>query len=117
MSNKLSTKTSAVRHAVAKSTGATTWAHRISRADWKVECLNHGATTSAPNQSVAWVTSSHPQDWCPKCKAIAAGKAARVTTAKLDLPAPKPAPKPNAPKTPAPKVAAATPGPTQVAEA
>ena len=44
---------------------------------------------------------SHPQDWCPKCKAIAAGKAERCEDGLLDVPAKKKAPakKPAAKKT------------------
>lgn len=76
-----------VRHAVARTTGSTTWTRKDGE-EWKIDCLNHGATTTAPNRGKAWTTGSHPQDWCPKCKAIAAGKAAKITGPRLDLPTP-----------------------------
>ena len=81
-----------VRHAVARATGSTTWTRKDGD-EWKINCLNHGTATTAPNRGKAWTTGSHPQDWCPKCKAIAAGKAEKITAGRLDLPAAKPTPK------------------------
>ena len=63
-----------VRHAVARSTGATTWTRKEGDDGWKIDCLSHSAATSAPNRGKAWTTGAHPEQWCPKCKAIAAGK-------------------------------------------
>ncbi len=67
-----------IRHAIARSTGATTYAAK-GEDDWTVQCLNHGATVAVPNRGKAWTTGSHPQDFCPKCKQIVAGKADKVT--------------------------------------
>jgi hypothetical protein len=80
--------TSPVRHAIARSTGATTWTRKDGDT-WRSTCLNHGDETTAPNQGKAWVTGSHPQDFCAKCKAIAAGKAEKITGPRLDLPTAK----------------------------
>ena len=55
-----------------------------------VQCLNHDATVTVPNRGKAWTTGSHPQDFCPKCKAIAAGKAETITGDRLDVPKAKP---------------------------
>ncbi|HZJ05388.1 MAG TPA: hypothetical protein VFD59_07950 [Nocardioidaceae bacterium] len=85
---------SPVRHAIARSTGATTLAQKAEDG-WTVQCLNHRATVTVPNRGKAWTTGSHPQDFCPKCKAIAAGKADKITGGRLDIPkkaAPKKAP-------------------------
>jgi len=65
-----------VRHAIARTTGATTLARK--RGDGRtIECLSHGATTTAPNRSVAWIVGSHPQGYCSTCAAIVAGKGDR----------------------------------------
>ena len=96
-------KTSPVRHAVARSTGATTWT-RQDGDTWRSTCLNHGAETTAPNRGKARVTGSQPQNFCAKCKYIAAGKLAKITRPRLDLPAPtakKAATAKKAPTTPA----------------
>ena len=81
-----------IRHAVARSTGATTWTRKDGD-EWTATCLNHGTVTTAPNRGKAWTTGSHPEDWCPKCKAIAAGKGDKVTGDRLEIPAAKPTPK------------------------
>lgn len=83
-------KTSPVRHAIARSTGATTWTRKTDEGEWKSTCLNHGAETTAPNRGTAWKTGSHPQDFCAKCKAIAASKADKITGDRLDIPDAKP---------------------------
>ena len=59
---------------------------------WKIDCLNHGATVTVPSRGKAWTTGSHPQDFCAKCKAIAGGKADKITGDRLDIPAKKAAP-------------------------
>jgi len=80
-----------VRHAIARTTGATTLARK--RGDGRtIECLSHGATTTAPNRSVAWIVGSHPQGYCSTCAAIVAGKVERVTGERVALPATKAAP-------------------------
>ena len=81
----MASKTSPVRHAIARSTGATTLAQKAEDG-WTVQCLNHRATVTVPNRGKAWTTGSHPQDFCPKCKAIAAGKADKITGDRLDVP-------------------------------
>jgi hypothetical protein len=75
-----------MRHAVARSTGATTLA-RKGADGWDVTCLSHNKTVVVASRATAWTTSSHPQDWCPKCKAIAAGKGKPVTGDKVPVPA------------------------------
>lgn len=92
-------KTSPVRHAIARSTGATTWTRKTDEGEWMSTCLNHGAEATAPNRGAAWKTGSHPQDFCAKCKAIAAGKAEKIAGDRLDIPAAKPVKK-AAPKKP-----------------
>ena len=101
------TKTSPVRHAVVRSTGATTLARKEGD-EWKIDCLNHGASATAPSRGAAWKVASHPQDFCPKCKTIAAGKAEKITEGRLDLPTAK---KPATKKTTAAKKPAAKPTP------
>lgn len=94
-----------VRHAVSRSTGTTTWTRKDGD-EWKTTCLNHGTGTTAPNRAVAWKNGSTPAQFCPKCKAIVAGKADKVTGPRLDLPAP------TATKVPAKKAAPAKVAPT-----
>src|SRR4051812_27230951 len=77
-----------VRHAVSRSTGATTWTRKEGE-EWKTTCLNHGAETTAAARGAAWKNGSTPASFCPKCKAIVAGKAEKITDGRLDLPAPK----------------------------
>lgn len=79
--------TNNTRHAVSRSTGATTWTRKGSD-EWKTTCLNHDAETTAPNRSAAWNDRSTPAQFCPKCKAIAAGKADKLAVGSLDLPTP-----------------------------
>ena len=74
------------RHAVVRSTGATTWTHKDGD-EWKCECLNHGTSTTAPTRAAAWTTGTRPQNWCATCKRIAAGKVERRTDGLLPLPA------------------------------
>lgn len=78
-----------IRHAIARSTGATTLARKCEDG-WTVQCLNHGATVTVPSRGKAWTTDSHPQDFCTKCKPTAAGKADKITGDRLDLPTAKP---------------------------
>ena len=89
---------SPVRHAIARSTGATTLAQKADDG-WTVQCLNHGATVTVPNRGKAWTNGSHPQDFCPKCKAIAAGKADKISGDRLDVPKAKPTRKSPTPST------------------
>lgn len=94
--------TTNVRHAVCRSTGATTWTRKEGD-EWKTTCLNHGAETTALGRGAAWKNGSTPAQFCPKCKAIVAGKAPKITGDKLAIPA-KPAPAKKASKpTPKPK--------------
>ncbi|MGA8248758.1 MAG: hypothetical protein WB797_17760 [Nocardioides sp.] len=88
-----------VRHAVSRSTGATTWTRKDGD-DWKTNCLNHGTKTTAPSRGVAWKNGSTPAQFCPKCKTIVAGKAEKIAGPRLDLPTPakKAAPKRTAKK-------------------
>ncbi|MBF4768348.1 hypothetical protein ISU10_11275 [Nocardioides agariphilus] len=83
-----------VRHAIARSTGATTWTRKDGDA-WRSTCLNHGEETIAPNRGKAWVTGSHPQDFCAMCAHIAAGKAEKIIGDRLPIPAPKATRKPD----------------------
>lgn len=87
------------RHAVARSTGATTWTRKAGD-EWKIDCLNHKAATTAPSRGKAWTTGAHPESFCPKCKVIAAGKADRITDERLPIPTAKPARKAAAKKAP-----------------
>lgn len=81
-----------VRHAVSRSTGATTWT-RVVGDEWKTTCLNHGSETTAPSRGQAWKNGSTPSNFCAKCKSIAAGKSPMITEGKLPLPKAKAAPK------------------------
>lgn len=71
---KGSTMTDRIRHAIARSTGATTLARKDGD-NWLVSCLSH-STAAEPTESrtVAWKLGSHPQDWCSKCAPIAKGQ-------------------------------------------
>jgi len=95
---------STTRHAVARSTGSTTLAQK-EEDGWSLVCLNHNTSNPQPSRGAVWKAAAHPEEWCPKCKAIAAGKAEKITDGLLDVPTPttkKAAPKPK----PAPKAAA-----------
>ncbi|WP_426241848.1 hypothetical protein [Nocardioides sp. LHG3406-4] len=92
-----------VRHAVSRSTGATTWTRKDGD-EWKTTCLNHEAETAATSRGPAWKNGSTPASFCAKCKALAA-KGEKITGPRLDLPvtkvaakkaSAKPAPKPTA---------------------
>src|SRR4051812_31576533 len=76
------------RHAVCRSTGSTTLALKQEDGSWNVACLNHGATATASSRGEAWKVAPKPEGWCPKCKAIAAGKADKPEDGLLDTPAP-----------------------------
>jgi hypothetical protein len=89
-----------VRHAVSRSTGATTWTRKDGD-EWRTTCLNHGAETTASARGQAWKNGSTPANFCAKCKAIAAGKAEKITEGRLDLPTAKATAKKAAPKQPA----------------
>jgi hypothetical protein len=93
-----------VRHAVSRSTGATTWTRKDGD-EWRTTCLNHGAETTASARGQAWKNGSTPGNFCAKCKAIVAGKAEKITAGRLDLHAPtaKKATAKKAPAKPAPK--------------
>ena len=103
--------TANTRHAVSRSTGATTYT-RKENDEWTTTCLNHKAETTAPNRGAAWKNGSTPAQFCPKCKTIASGKAEKITDGLLDLPA-TPAKKPAKPapkKAPAKKTSTPNPG-------
>ena len=101
MPSKTEASASPVRHAVARSTGATTWTRKTGEdGTWTATCLDHDQSTTAPSRGVAWKTGSHPEAFCSKCKAIAAGKAEKITGDRLDIPA-----KPTTSKKPAAKKA------------
>lgn len=105
--------TSNTRHAVSRSTGATTWTRKDGDT-WKTTCLSHRAETTAPNRGAAWKNGSTPAQFCPKCKAITEGKADKLATGLLDLPTTEPTPA----KRPAPKKPTAkkvSPKPTKAA--
>ena len=98
--------TNNTRHAVSRSTGATTWTRKEGD-QWKTTCLNHKAETTAPNRGAAWKNGSTPAQFCPKCKAVTEGKADKLAAGLLDLPTPTPAKKAPAKK--------ASPKPTRAA--
>lgn len=92
--------TDRIRHAVSRQTGATTYTRKVED-KWVTTCLNHSTDTSADARGPAWKNGSTPGNWCPKCKAIAAGKADKITGDRLDPPTEKkatPARKTAAPK-------------------
>lgn len=95
--------TNNTRHAVSRSTGATTWTRKEGD-EWKTTCLNHGAETTAPNRGAAWKNGSTPAQFCPKCTTIAAGKAEKLAAGLLNLPTAKktPAKKPTPKKSTTP---------------
>ncbi len=99
----------AVRHAVSRSTGSTTWTRKDGD-EWRTDCLNHGTTTTANARGAAWKNGSTPSNFCAKCKSIVAGKLEKITDGRLDLPTPtskgKAAPKKPAAKPTAKKVTA-----------
>lgn len=100
--------TNKVRHAVSHSTGATTWTRKDGD-EWRTTCLNHGAETTASARGQARKNGSTPATFCAKCKAIAAGKAQKITGDRLEIPPTKTAKK-TAAKKPTPtanKVASA----------
>jgi hypothetical protein len=92
------------RHAVARSTGATTLANKAEEG-WTLVCLNHGSENPQTSRGAVWKAAAHPEAWCPKCKAIAAGKGEKITDGLLPIPTPT---KKAAPKKPATKAAATT---------
>jgi hypothetical protein len=97
-----------VRHAVSRSTGATTWT-RQDGDEWRTTCLNHGSETTASARGAAWKNGSTPANFCAKCKAIVNGKAKMITEGRLDIPktaAKKTAAKPAASKAATAKKAA-----------
>lgn len=74
-----------VRHAVARSTGATTLARKDGD-EWAVECLSHQAATTADSRATAWRTASKPESFCSGCAAIVKGKAERVSGERVAIP-------------------------------
>lgn len=100
--------TNQVRHAVSRSTGATTWTRKDGD-EWRSTCLNHGAEATATSRAAAWKNGSTPANYCAKCKTIVAGKAAKITGDRLPLPTAKKAAakKPTAKATPTPKATGA----------
>src|SRR4051812_15990093 len=99
------------RHATARSTGSTTLALKAEDG-WSLVCLNHGTANPQPSRGAVWKAAAHPEDWCPKCKAIAAGKAAPITDGLLPIPT-TPTTKKAAPKKPS--ASKATPAKGKVA--
>ena len=95
--------TANTRHAVSRSTGATTYT-RKENDEWTTTCLNHKAETTAPNRGAAWKNGSTPAQFCPKCKVITQDKAPKITEGLLDLPT-TPTKKAAAKKAPAKKTA------------
>ncbi len=93
------------RHAIARSTGATTLARKLGDG-WTIECLSHGATTAVPGRSAAWLAGSHPQDYCATCAKIVAGTAGRVTGERVAIPEPDAKPTPKAKAAPRTRKAA-----------
>lgn len=82
----MTANTDRVRHAVARSTGATTLARKDGD-QWRVLCLNHGAMTQpTASRTEAWKLASHPQDWCSTCENIAKGEADKVSEGRLEMP-------------------------------
>jgi hypothetical protein len=81
-------KNTRVRHAVSRSTGATTWTRKDGD-EWKTTCLNHGAETTTSARGPAWKNGSTPANFCAKCRSIVTGKADKIADGRLDLPAPK----------------------------
>lgn len=77
-----------VRHAVSRSTGATTWTRKDGD-EWRTTCLNHETDTTASARGQAWKNGSTPANFCAKCKAIVSGKAEKITVGRLDLPTAK----------------------------
>jgi hypothetical protein len=73
------------RHAVARSTGSTTLANKA-KEGWTLVCLNHGTENPQPSRGTVWKAAAHPEAWCPKCKAIAAGKAEKINDGLLPIP-------------------------------
>jgi hypothetical protein len=103
--------TANTRHAVSRSTGATTWTRKEGDG-WKTTCLSHKAETTAPNRSAAWKNGSAPAQFCPKCNATTEGKAEKLPAGLLGLPTPTKKAAPNKPTT---AKKAASPKPTKAA--
>ncbi len=95
----MSENSTRVRHAVSRSTGATTWTRKDAD-EWRTTCLNHGGETTEKSRGLAWKNGSTPALFCPKCKAIAAGKAPKITEGRLDLPTPTSEGRTGKPKSP-----------------
>lgn len=61
----------------ARSTGAVCSAGRTPTG-WGAACLSHGTTAIARSRTAAEYAVSRPQEWCPACADIGAGRAPRV---------------------------------------
>lgn len=79
-----------VRHAQAKSTGATIIVQRVGPGSayeqepgWMSMCLNHGQLVFHDTRILAVRHSSEPEGWCSDCETIASGKGAKIRGAKL----------------------------------
>ena len=81
-------KTPGVRHAISRSTGATTWTRKDGD-EGRTTCLDHGAEVTAKARGAAWKNGSTPANFCAKCKAIASGKLAKITGDRLPIPHPQ----------------------------
>jgi hypothetical protein len=76
-----------IRHAVAKSTGATIIVERTGPgssieqdAGWATVCANHATLIIHETRAAALSHAVEPEGWCADCERIANGKADRITT-------------------------------------
>jgi hypothetical protein len=81
-------KSPGVRHAISRSTGATTWTRKDGD-EWRTTCLNHGSEATAKARGAAWKNGSTPATFCAKCKAITSGKLEKITGDRLPIPTAK----------------------------
>src|SRR5690349_14406366 len=107
-------KTPGVRHAISRSTGATTWTRKDGE-EWKTTCLDHGAEATATARRVAWKNGSTPANCCATCTSIVAGTLEKITGDRLPIPTTKTTTKKAAAK-PAPTKPAAKPTATKAAK-
>ena len=78
----------AVRHAISRSTGSTTWTRKDGD-EWRTTCLDHGSEVTASARGAAWKNGSTPANFCAKCKAITAGKLGKISGDRLPIPTAK----------------------------
>jgi len=77
-------KTPGVRHAISRST----WTRKDGD-EWKTTCLDYRTEVTASARGAAWKNGSTPPNFCAWCKAIAAGKLAKITGDRLPIPTAK----------------------------